>query len=75
MKLIFQNMHENKKIIDLAWKIVPTFYNFKSFETMKVNLLKEADVPASLHPFRNFEQSFTSSSSTRLHVLLTPIQT
>ena len=31
---------------------------------MKVQLLKVADVPASLHPFRNLEQSFTSSSST-----------
>ena len=31
---------------------------------MKAQLLKVADVPASLYPFKNFEQPFTSSSST-----------
>ena len=31
---------------------------------MKVQLLKVADFPASWHPFRNFSQPFTSSSST-----------
>ena len=39
---------------------------------MKVQLLKVADVPASLHPFRSLEQPFTSSSSTSTQVLLTP---
>ena len=32
---------------------------------MKVQLLKVADVPASLHPFRNFEQPFNPPSSSR----------
>ena len=37
-------------MIDLAWKIVPACYNLKSFETMKVQLLKVADVPAHYIP-------------------------
>ena len=31
---------------------------------MKVQLLKVADFSASLHPFKKFQQPFTSSSST-----------
>ena len=61
MKFIFQNIHENNRF---SVKIVPTCYNLKPFETMKVQLLKVEDVPALLHLFQSFEQPFTSSSST-----------